>query len=96
MRLLPVALLAVAAATVVAQENALQPKEWTVPWERTRPRDPVMDHAGRVWFVGQVGNYALALTWGDQHSTGIYTFRHLRALCQCDACRPGFAGRFPQ
>lgn len=30
--------------------------------------------------VGQVGNYALALTWGDGHSTGIYTFTYLRRL----------------
>jgi DUF971 family protein len=28
----------------------------------------------------QVGNYALGLTWGDGHDTGIYSFRFLRAL----------------
>jgi len=28
----------------------------------------------------QVGNYALGLTWGDGHATGIYTFRYLRRL----------------
>ena len=32
-------------------------REWTVPWERTRPRDPFVDGKGRVWFVGQAGNY---------------------------------------
>ena len=32
-------------------------EEWTVPWERTRPRDPYPDAKGRIWFVGQVGNY---------------------------------------
>jgi virginiamycin B lyase len=32
-------------------------REWTVPWERTRPRDPFVDGNGRVWFVGQAGNY---------------------------------------
>ncbi|HEU4830517.1 MAG TPA: hypothetical protein VFT04_15095 [Gemmatimonadales bacterium] len=32
-------------------------REWTVPWERTRPRDPFVDRSGRVWFVGQAGNY---------------------------------------
>ncbi len=61
MRLLPVALLAVATVSAVAQEKSLEPKEWTVPWERTRPRDPVMDQAGRVWFVGQAGNYVAYL-----------------------------------
>ena len=38
--------------------------------------------------LGQVGNYALRFTWGDGHETGIYTFRYLRSLCQCDECRP--------
>jgi len=27
-----------------------------------------------------VGNYALQITWGDGHSTGIYDFRFLRAI----------------
>ncbi|NUP10108.1 MAG: DUF971 domain-containing protein [Polyangiaceae bacterium] len=39
--------------------------------------------------IEQVGNYALSFTWGDGHASGIYTFRYLRALCQCDACAPG-------
>ena len=32
-------------------------KEWTVPWEKSRPRDPSVDQQGRIWFVGQTGNY---------------------------------------
>ncbi|MGQ0815710.1 MAG: hypothetical protein ACT4O1_14840 [Gemmatimonadota bacterium] len=28
-----------------------------MPWTDTRPRDPFVDASGRVWFVGQVGNY---------------------------------------
>lgn len=32
-------------------------REWTVPWERTRPRDPSVAPDGKVWFVGQEGNY---------------------------------------
>ena len=31
--------------------------EWVVPWENTRPRDPYVDGQGRVWFVGQRGDY---------------------------------------
>jgi virginiamycin B lyase len=31
-------------------------KEWPVEWEG-RPRDPAVDPHGRVWFVGQAGNY---------------------------------------
>lgn len=32
-------------------------KEWPVPWEDTRPRDPYVDQEGRTWFCGQKGNY---------------------------------------
>ena len=27
-------------------------------------------------------------TFSDGHDTGLYTLEHLRALCQCPACRP--------
>lgn len=47
-------------------------------------------HGGSLAFVAggdleireieQVGNYALKFTWGDQHDSGIYTFRYLRSL----------------
>jgi virginiamycin B lyase len=38
------------------------PKEWAVPFGAdTRPRDPYADPQGRVWFVGQAGNYVAFL-----------------------------------
>jgi virginiamycin B lyase len=62
MRLFFASMVAIAgAAPVLAQDKELEPKEYTVPWEKTRPRDPIMDKAGRVWFVGQVGNYVAYL-----------------------------------
>jgi virginiamycin B lyase len=36
-------------------------KSWSTPWDGTRPRDPFADQKGRVWFVGQVGNYVARL-----------------------------------
>lgn len=36
-------------------------REWQVPWEQSRPRDPIVDGAGKVWFVGQRGNYLAML-----------------------------------
>lgn len=33
-----------------------------------------------------VGQYGIQLFWGDGHSTGIYTFKYLRLLCDCDRC----------
>ena len=43
--------------------------EWTVPWEKSRPRDPFVDAQNRVWFVGQEGNYIARL----DPSTGKFT-----------------------
>lgn len=38
------------------------PKTWEVPYgPTTRPRDPYADGQGRVWFVGQRGNYVAYL-----------------------------------
>lgn len=36
-------------------------EEWTVPYERTRPRDPAVAPDGRVWFCGQAGAYIAVL-----------------------------------
>jgi virginiamycin B lyase len=58
--LLATASLSLAAGLLPAQGPARAPltvTEWKVPWEKTRPRDPYVDAKGRVWFVGQEGNY---------------------------------------
>jgi virginiamycin B lyase len=51
----------VAAQSQTASSASLaqfDPKEWAVPFgAETRPRDPYADAQGRVWFVGQNGNY---------------------------------------
>jgi len=41
--------------------------------------------------ITPVGSYALGIRWFDGHDSGIYSYRYLRALCQCDQCRPGEA-----
>jgi ATP-binding protein involved in chromosome partitioning len=33
-----------------------------------------------------VGQYGISVHWSDGHSTGIYSFRDLRARCPCPAC----------
>jgi DUF971 family protein len=45
--------------------------------------------------IASVGGYALALKWFDGHEGGIYSYRFLRALCQCDACRSLERTRLP-
>lgn len=51
--------IAVAGASPTAPPalDSIQIREWTVPWEKTRPRDPFVAPDGRVWFCGQAGNY---------------------------------------
>lgn len=49
------------ASVSLAVADTVEIREWTVPWEATRPRDPIVDPDGRVWFVGQRGNYLAAL-----------------------------------
>lgn len=49
------AALAVSVAPSMAQQ--LDIREWDVPWEGTRPRDPYVAPDGKVWFVGQQGHY---------------------------------------
>jgi len=56
-------LLALAAA---APADTVRITEFTVPYENSRPRDPYLDGRGRVWFVGQAGNY---IAYFDQATT---------------------------
>ncbi|HEX2678105.1 MAG TPA: DUF971 domain-containing protein [Polyangiales bacterium] len=56
-------------------------------------------HSGPIRFVpggneelvelAEVGDYALRMSWGDGHATGIYTFSFLRDLCSCSDCNRG-------
>jgi DUF971 family protein len=39
--------------------------------------------------VEPVGRYALRFLWNDGHTTGIYSFEHLREICPCPQCRSG-------
>lgn len=60
--------LSFAAATGHAQStdttayDRLDIREWLVPWEDSRPRDPYVTNDGRVWFVGQRGHYVANLS----------------------------------
>jgi virginiamycin B lyase len=58
-----VALSTLAATTADAQgpSASVEMQEWTVPWARSRPRDPAVDPHGLIWFVGQEGNYVARL-----------------------------------
>lgn len=61
---MPVALslLLAAVGAPTAPADTVQITEWLVPWEKSRPRDPYPDRQGRIWFVGQAGNYVAYFT----------------------------------
>jgi ATP-binding protein involved in chromosome partitioning len=53
---------------------------------------PLLDPASvpediRPVALSLVGAYGLKVNWSDGHSTGIYTFNHLLAVCPCPDCR---------
>lgn len=41
----------------LAEGTKVAIKEWPVPWSSTRPRDPAVGPDGKIWFVGQAGDY---------------------------------------
>ena len=55
---------------------------------RTYKPEPQEHRPGRYSISGiqQVGHYAIQISWGDGHSTGIYTWEILRNLCECQIC----------
>ncbi|HEY1241071.1 MAG TPA: DUF971 domain-containing protein [Bryobacteraceae bacterium] len=40
----------------------------------------------RMLGVEPVGNYAIRINWSDGHNTGIYSYEHLRQICNCAEC----------
>jgi virginiamycin B lyase len=55
------ALALVTAAALAATDQPIEIKEFPVPWQDTRPRDPDFVTPDAVWFVGQTGHYLATL-----------------------------------
>ena len=52
-------------AEYLSRAQEVEIREWEVPWEASRPRDPYVGPEGRVWFVGQRADY---VAWLDAAS----------------------------
>lgn len=52
----------------------------------TPTAQPEMPGKYKLINAQQVGSYALGISWGDGHNTGIYTWEKLREICECDIC----------
>ena len=59
------------------------------PTPEDAPDNPLKLYQPRLKMlsVEPVGNYAIRINWSDGHNTGIYSYDHLRAICQCGECR---------
>lgn len=47
---------------------------------------PMFKPKPRATAATQVGNYAIQISFSDGHSTGIYSYDHLRSICPCPEC----------
>lgn len=48
---------------------------------------PIFKPALKMSSVEPIGQYAIRIYWNDGHSTGIYSFDHLRSICPCEECK---------
>ncbi|MDA4132292.1 MAG: DUF971 domain-containing protein [Thaumarchaeota archaeon] len=54
---------------------------------RILPTVPDVSPDVRATAYTMVGLYAIAFSWSDGHSTGIYPYDMLLQLCECEKCR---------
>ena len=51
---------------------------------------PMFKPKPRAQKATTVGNYAIQITFNDGHSTGIFSYEHLRNICPCADCAKAF------
>lgn len=61
------------------QRTTFSKPEKANPFQMYKPGPKMLD-------VEPVGNYAIKIVWNDGHSSGIYSYDHLRAICPCAEC----------
>jgi len=47
---------------------------------------PMFKPKPRAQSAQAVGQYAIQISFSDGHSTGIYSYEHLRSICPCPEC----------
>jgi len=51
---------------------------------------PMFKPKVRAQSATSIGNYAIQIIFSDGHSTGIYSYDHLRSICPCADCAKAF------
>jgi DUF971 family protein len=62
----------------------------TAPGFASSPVLPMFKPKPRARSATQVGGYAIQFQFSDGHSTGIYSYDHLRNICPCADCAKAF------
>src|ERR1700730_14349085 len=57
---------------------------------KSSPALPMFKPKPRAQAATQVGNYAIQTTLTAVHSTGSYSYNHLRSICPCAECAKAF------
>jgi DUF971 family protein len=57
---------------------------------------PMFKPKPRAQAASVVGNYAISISFSDGHSTGIYSYDHLRTICPCADCARAFRTTPPE
>ncbi len=65
------------------------------PGSSAFPALPMFKPKARAQAATVVGNYAVQISFTDGHSTGIYSYDHLRTICPCPECTKAFRTAAP-
>jgi DUF971 family protein len=65
------------------------------PGPSSFPALPMFKPKPRAQSASVVGNYAVSISFTDGHSTGIYSYDHLRTICPCPECAKAFRSTAP-
>ena len=57
---------------------------------KSSPALPMFKPKPRAQAANVVGSYAIQINFTDGHSTGIYSYDHLRNICPCPECAKAF------
>ena len=69
--------------------HGTEPQKTNYAAEAAKPIDPfkMFTPTLKMVKVDEVGAYAIQIQWSDGHSSGIYSFDHLRHICNCAECK---------
>jgi prepilin-type processing-associated H-X9-DG protein len=72
-----------------AREKKATVGEMASPF-KSSPALPMFKPKPRAQAANVVGSYAIQISFTDGHSTGIYSYDHLRNICPCADCAKAF------